>query len=254
MKAKKLKIIGIAVMTVVIVCLIAGFIYFDKHYAVINKKIYRNDIKTIRGTNLTKKDDIDYWIDFDITNIREVNKCTELEDMELEQAKENTISQLNDFPNMKYLEIFLSYIGSADIEKINSFNLEELYIHDCFDVDFTGFNSDTIPKIIILLSDIKNLKPLAECKSIKDLSIIASTIPDYIIEEPFRNYVLKDSSIFADFDYVENLYLSLDEIEDISGILEMDSLKVLKVHEGDISEDNVKLLEDKGVTVTYYEN
>ena len=52
MKAKKLKIIGIAVMTVVIVCLIAGFIYFDKHYAVINKKIYRNDIKTIRGTNL----------------------------------------------------------------------------------------------------------------------------------------------------------------------------------------------------------
>ncbi|MDE5862459.1 MAG: hypothetical protein K2H28_09745, partial [Ruminococcus sp.] len=84
MKAKKLKIIGIAVMTVVIVCLIAGFIYFDKHYAVINKKIYRNDIKTIRGTNLTKKDDIDYWIDFDITNIREVNKCTELEEMQLE--------------------------------------------------------------------------------------------------------------------------------------------------------------------------
>ena len=253
MKAKKLKIIGIAVMTVVIVCLIAGFIYFDKHYAVINKKIYRNDIKTIIGTNLTKKDDIDYWIDFDITNIREVNKCTELEDMELEQTKENTISQLNDFPNVKYLEIFLSYIGSADIEKINSFNLEELYIHSCHNVDFTGFNSDTISYINLFFSDIKNLKPLAECKSLKELSI-HSAVSDYIIEEPFRNYVLKDSSIFADFDYIEELYLSMDSIEDISGILEMDSLKVLKVHEGDISEDNVKLLEDKGVTVTYYEN
>ena len=147
MKAKKLKIIGIAVMTVVIVCLIAGFIYFDKHYAVINKKIYRNDIKTIRGTNLTKKDDIDYWIDFRSTDIREVNKCTELEEMQLEQTKENTISQLNDFPNVKYLDIFLSYIGSADIEKINSFNVEELFINSCHDVDFTGFNRDTISYI-----------------------------------------------------------------------------------------------------------
>ncbi|MDE6835078.1 MAG: hypothetical protein K2J39_12660, partial [Ruminococcus sp.] len=232
----------------------AGFIYFDTHYAVINKKVYRNDIKTIRGTNLTKKDDVDYFIECDITDIREVNKCTELEEMQLEYTKENTISKLNDFPNMKYLEIFLSYIGSADIEKINSFNnVEELYIHDCFDVDFTGFNSDTISKITLFSKDIKNLKPLAECKSLKKLSIIGSTISDYIIDASFHEYVLKDSSIFADFDYIEELYFYLDSIEDISGLLEMDSLKVLKV-EGDISDNNIKLLEDKGISVTEYEN
>ncbi|MDE5862460.1 MAG: hypothetical protein K2H28_09750 [Ruminococcus sp.] len=250
MKAKDF--ILFSAINVVIVCLIAGFIYFDTHYAVINNKVYRNDIKTIRGTNLTKKDDIDYWIDFRSTDIREVNKCTELEEMQLEQTKENTISQLNDFPNVKYLDIFLSYIGSADIEKINSFNVEELFINSCHDVDFTGFNSDTISEITLFLSDIKNLKPLAECKSLKNLSIVGSIIPDYIIDASFHEYVLKDSSIFADFDYIEELHLSLDEIEDVSGILEMDSLKTLKIDKGAISEDNIKLLEDKGVTITYY--
>ncbi|MBD5160232.1 MAG: hypothetical protein HDT23_08345 [Ruminococcus sp.] len=250
MKAKDF--ILFSAVNLVIVCLIAGFIYFDTHYAVINKKVYRNDIKTIRGTNLTKKDRTDYFIDFRSTDVREVNKCTELEEMQLEYAEENTISQLNDFPDMKYLEIFLSYIGSADIEKINSFNIEELYIHDYTDVDFTGFNSDTISAIELYFSDIKNFEKLAECKSLKDLSIVHSTISDYIIEEGFRNYVLKDSSIFADFDYIEDLWLSVDSIEDISGILEMDSLKTLTVNKESVSEADVKLLEDKGVTVTYY--
>ena len=252
MKAKKL--ILFSAIAVVIACLTAGFIYFDTHYAVINKKIYRNDIKTIEFNNLTKKEDTDYYIYFDITNIREVNKCTELEEMRLSDAKENTISQLKDFPNLRYLETLCSYISRADIEKINAFNLEKLFIDSCYNVDFEDFNNDTISYIGLFFCDIKNFEVLAECKSLKSIYIACSTISDYIIEEPFRNYVLKDSSIFADFDYIEELDLYINKIEDVSGILEMDSLKTLKVKKEAISEDNVKLLEDKGVTVTYYEN
>ncbi|MDE6672611.1 MAG: hypothetical protein K2K16_10500 [Ruminococcus sp.] len=245
MKSKKLNIIGTLAVYAVLFSLIAGFIYFDTHYTVINKKIFRNDIKTITGTNLTKKDDIDCFINFNITDIREVNKCTELEEMNLLSASDNIISKLNDFHNLKYLTIMNSDISSADCEKISQFdNLQSLEIHNA-DVDFKGFNSDTISYIELWgYIKAKNFEVLSECESLKNILVWSSEIHD--------NNIIEDISVFTDFDYIESLSLSIDRIEDISGILEMDSLKTLEVKKDAISEDNVKLLEDKGVTVTYY--
>ncbi|MDE6035268.1 MAG: hypothetical protein K2G36_05100 [Ruminococcus sp.] len=241
MKSKKLKIIGIAVMTVVIVCLIAGFIYFDTHYAIINKKVYRNDIKTIVGTNLTKKEDTDYHISLEINSVREVNKCIELEEMRLSSVPENSFSEFINFPNLKKLMILSSDISSADCEKISQFDkLEELIFYETT-VDFTGFKSDTVSSIGFVSGTFKNFEVLAECKSLKIMKI-----------GPYHTNIMEDISVFADFDYIEELWLSADTIEDISSFLEMDSLKTLYIDKGAISEADVKLLEDKGVTVTYY--
>lgn len=64
-----------------------------------------------------------------------------------------------------------------------------------------------------------------------------------------NKYIMKDSLVFASFDYVEELRIFVDKIEDISGILEMDSLKVFEIDKGTISEDDKKLLEDKGISL-----
>ncbi|MDE6672610.1 MAG: hypothetical protein K2K16_10495 [Ruminococcus sp.] len=235
MKAKKFKIIGIFI---IIVCLI----YYNTHYAKIGSRTFKTDVKEINFVDLDNN-----------RNIRQLNKCREVENLFITANKENSFSKLRNFHNLTLLMIANCNISSKDCEKISQFDkLENLYFNWC-DIDFTGFNSDTISYIQLYSSDIKNFKPLAECKSLKDICIVDSTISDCIIKENDKKYVMKDSSIFADFDYLEELWLSyVNSIEDISGILEMDSLKTLKVKKEAISEDNVKLLEDKGVTVTYY--
>lgn len=229
MKAKDLIIFS--AVNLVIVCLIDGFIYFDTHYAVINKKIYnRNDIPKSIGS-----------IYFGLTNIREINKCTEVESMFLHHAPENSISKLKDFHNLKDLMILGSDISSADCEKISQFDKLEELIFSTTTVDFKGFKSDTLSSIGFASGTFKNFEVLAECKSLKIMKI-----------GPYHTNIMEDISVFADFDYIEELDLSVYKIEDVSVFLEMDSLKNLHIDKGTISDDNVKLLEDKGVTVTYY--
>ncbi|MDE5862461.1 MAG: hypothetical protein K2H28_09755 [Ruminococcus sp.] len=231
MKAKKLKIIGIAVMTVIIVCLVARAIYFDTHYAVINNKTYKNDVTFI-----------DPYLS--MTNIREINKCTEVEEMHLSGVTENSFSGFINFPKLKQLMILSSDISGTDCEKISQFDkLEELIFCET-DVDFTGFKSDTVSSIDFISGTFKNFEVLAECKTLKSISVMNTGI--------WHTNIMEDMSVFADFDYIEELWLSVYKIEDVSVFLEMDSLKTLEVKKEAISEDNVKLLEDKGVTVTYY--
>lgn len=226
MKSKKFIIIS--VIAVVIFSLIFGAVYFDTHFAVIDKKIYKNDIKKIDSS-------------LDITNVREINKCTEVEQIWLTRASENTISKFRNFHNLYDLMIMSSDISSADCKKISKFdNLKELDFYRT-NVDFKGFNSDTVSSIRFIESTVKTFEKLAECKSLKSITIIVSAISD--------NNITKDSSIFASFDYVEELRIFEDKIEDIAGILEMDSLKVLEIDKGTISEEDRKLLEDKGISI-----
>ncbi|MDE6539018.1 MAG: hypothetical protein K2K66_02400 [Ruminococcus sp.] len=223
MKSKKFIIIFVCIFS-----LIFGGICFDTHYAVIDKKIYKNDIKKIDPS-------------LDITSVREINKCTEVEQIWLTRASENTISKFRNFHNLNDLMIMSSDISSADCEKISKFdNLKELTFFRT-NIDFKGFNSDTVSSIVFIWSTIKNFEELAECKSLKSITISASAISD--------NDITKDSSIFASFDYVEELHLNTGKIEDVSGFLEMDSLKVVETDKGTLSEDDKRLLEDKGISV-----
>ena len=222
MKSKK--IIGI----IAVVCiLIFGAICFDMNFAIIDKKIYKNDIKKIDP-------------DLDITSVREINNCTEFEKIWLTRASENTISGFRNFHNLYDLMVMSSDISSADCEKISQFdNLKEFTVFRT-DIDCKDFNNDSVSSIDFIMSTVKNFEELAECKSLKSITIIDSEILD--------NDITEDSSIFADFDYIEELRIFMN-IEDVSGFLEMDSLKVLKTDKGNISDENIKLLEDNGISV-----
>lgn len=238
MKSKKF--ISISVIAIVVISLVIGAIYFATHYAIIDRKIYKTDIKDIHvHLNVNDADD----------NIREINKCSEIEKLFITRAYENSVSKLKNFHNLNDLTISFSEISSLDSEKISYFdNLRNLCIY-ITTIDFKGFNNDTVSSIISISSKIANLEALSECQSLKSLTISHSTVSDNYIVMEDNKYIMKDSSVFASFDYVEELRIFVDKIEDISGILEMDSLKVFEIDKGTISEDDKKLLEDKGISV-----
>lgn len=239
MKSKKF--ISISVIAVIIFSLIFGVI-FNTNYVIIDGTIYKNDIKDISIYSLNDAD------------IKSINKCTEIERMFLGSACDNLVSKFINFHNLSNLIIIGSEISSSDSEKISTFyNLRELHIEQNTIIDFRGFNNNTVSLISLFLCEVKNFKALSECSSLKKLFIYNSIISDNCIIVEDNKCVIKDSSVFTYFDYVEELSIFVDKIEDISGILEMDSLKEFTVKKGAISEDDKKLLEDKGISVIYYD-
>lgn len=231
------------IIPAVLVCiLLAGGIYFDTHCVTIDSRTYKKDVKEIEFVDLDEND-----------CIRQINKCTALEYLFITDTSENRISRLKNLNNLNTLMIVGSEISSADCEKISQFdNLENLYIYLRSTVDFKGFDNDNVSRILLFYdSSAVNIESLSECQSLKILDISYSTVDNCIVIED-GGCTMKDSSVFSSFDSVEKLTIWVNKIEDISGILEMDSLNEFSVVKDSVSEDDIKLLEDKGVSVTYY--
>lgn len=238
MKYKKSIIISVVV--IVVFSLIIGAIYFDTHYAVIDSKIYKNNVKYLRVFSL------------DDSRVREINKCSEIEEMFLSRASEDAISKFINFTNLNILTVSRSNLNNNDCKKISSFNnLKMLSASYDVNINFEGFNNKTVSSIEINLSNIKNLKSLSECQSLEWLGIVKSTVSDNCIVIENGKYVMKDSLAFSSLNNLTFLAITVDNIRDISGILEMDSLETFCVKRDSISEEDVKSLENKGITVTY---
>ena len=228
---------------IVVFSIIIMITYFYTHYAIIGNKIYKTDVKLL---------DV-YSVNY--AKIIEINKCNNLESMILSNIDESLLSKLKSSDNLRMLTLNQSIIDNADSKKIRLFNnISVLCL--CFDskINFRSFNSESISSITITLSNSENLDALSKCESLRKLNINQSTVSNnYIVVENMK-YIMKDSSVFSLLDSVIDLTIIVDEIQDISGILEMDSLETFCVNRDSISEEYVKLLEDKGITVTYTEN
>lgn len=226
------------IISAVLVCiLLAGGIYFDTHYVKIDSRTYKKDVDQIHFVSLDKHD-----------HIRQINKCTALEDLFITDTSENRISRLKNLDNLTYLTIGRgSKISNTDCEKISNFNnLRILNICTYSFIDFKKLNN--IENLTLQNSSAVNIESLSECPSLKSITIADSTVDNFFIAEDGKP-IMKDSSVFSSFDYLEELSLDINEIEDISGILEMDSLKTLKINKGTLSGGDKKLLEEKGVSV-----
>lgn len=234
MKYKKSIIISVVV--IIVFSLIIGAIYFDTHYAVIGKKIYKNNTKSLSTFAFT-------------VTPKELSKCTNLEELKLTGATENYISKLTDFNNLRQLMLIYSDVSDMDCKKISMFN--NLGCLQFLESNVTLQEFNNISTLRLFFSDVKNLELLSECESLKYLSIESSRIANDCIIETNGKYILIDSSIFELFNNLISLSIVIDEIQDISGILEMDSLETFWVNRDSISEEDVKSLEKKGITVTY---
>lgn len=236
----KTKNIVISLISISVLSLIIGVIWFNTYYAVIDGKIYKNNIKYLRIFSL------------DDSEIKEINKCSKIEEMFLSRASENSVSKFINFANLNILTISRSDISSVDCKKISSFNgLKKLSASYDAKINFEGFNNKSVSSIELILSDAKNLKSLSECVSLKSLILLFSTVSNNHIVIEDGKYIMKDSSVFASLDNITFLDVTVDKIEDISGIIEMDSLNKFCVMKDSLSETDKKLLEDKGISVVY---
>lgn len=214
-------------------------IYINSTCVKLNDVIHKRDIRSV---TLYSADDDD---------INNINKCNKLEQLSLSRINENQLAGIKKSNSIKELFVYYSTLHSIGIRNINSFNnLQTLTIIGS-DIDFKYFNNKIVSAVNLYDCVIKSLNSLEKCNSLTNVGIMAPIVADEYIVNENSEYVLKDSSIFTSWNTVQVLGLSIDKIEDISGILEMDSLNEFKVNKNSISEEDVKSLENKGVTVTY---
>lgn len=164
----KKKSFAAIIASLIILCIASGAIYLRKTYVKIDGHIYKTDVKEI-SPNLR------------YTNIKEINRCTEVEDLILTSAHENDISSLADFKKLSRMTLILSSVNSFDSIKMSTFsNLQGLYTYRT-DIDLEGFNNSNLSYVNTLFSDLKNFDSLAGCLSLSSISLSDTVVDDNII-------------------------------------------------------------------------
>ncbi len=232
---KTRKTLSSIIAALILLCIASGAVYLRKTYVKIEGRICRSDIQKISP-------------DLRFTKIKEINRCTDVEEILLSSAYENAISSFADFKKLSVLSLSFSRVNSSDSKKISTFsNLQELYIYRT-DIDLKGIGNSDLSYVWMLDSDVKNFNSLAECLSLRKISLTDTIIDDYMINSN-GNFTMKDSGFLSSFNNVTELAIYVDSIEDVSGICEMDSLKELIVSDGTISDEAIDQLEEKGIKV-----
>ena len=95
------------------------------------------------------------------------------------------------------------------------------------------------------------ISALKECAELDKITLEKTLVYDSIFRVD-NKYVIKDSSVFADFDTVVNLDLDNIVVEDISGFLEMDALRSIGgLRKNSLSDEQAAELEAHGIKVYY---
>lgn len=231
MKTKKT--LSAIIAALILLCSVSGAVYLRKTYVKIEGRICRSDIQKISP-------------DLRFTKIKEINRCADVEEILLSSAYENAISSFADFKKLSVLSLSFSSVNSSDSKKISTFsNLQELYIYRT-DIDLKGIGNSDLSYVWMMDSDVKNFNSLAECLSLRSIVITNSLVDDSIIKSESK-YVMKDSRFLDSFDNITELSIYVDNIEDASGICEMDSLQKLTVYSDSFPDEAKKILEDKEI-------
>lgn len=240
-------VLGITIGLVVTV--IAALSLFRAVFVYIDGKFYERRA-TWFGLNI---------IDMSNTSIWQINRCKNLEMLYTSHMDSLKLKQLYIFENLTNLTISEpdSALGTEEIEKLNLFpSLSSLSIQNA-EVDLTALYSGTLEKLEVSDSNVtvNDLKLFANCPALKKLDLYRITMDDrFIFTEDDSlpgggKYTLTDSACLSDLDSVKRLALYQTYIDDISGILDMDSLEELWVAGGFLTDEQTKLLEDKGVYI-----
>ena len=220
--------------------------------------IFRVNFVYIDGEIHNRNETDLYFIYMPVTRISELNRCKNVEYLHVININNKQIEKMRVFEELKYLRLRnqLLDINAPEIEKINQF--PKLIWLDllCYNADLSSLKNDSITHIELeggkFTFDDKGF--LSGCPDLESLRIQNSTINDFITsiwdnEYNKASYTLEDSSFLSDLDKVKTLVLDTMIVEDISGILEMDSLEELSLIQCTIPEEFKKALEDKGINV-----
>ena len=92
------------IAALILLCIASGAVYLRKNYVKIEGRICKSDIKKISP-------------DLRFTKIKEINRCTDVEEMLLSLAYENAISSFADFKKLSVLSLSFSRLNSSDSKK-----------------------------------------------------------------------------------------------------------------------------------------
>ncbi|MBD5130838.1 MAG: hypothetical protein HDT43_13090 [Ruminococcaceae bacterium] len=238
MNTKKRIYVIIAVVVVLVVMLVVNLNYvfiggeaIRKDSAVVeidfkNKRIGR-DLK--RLDRFSEMDDL--WLKFitDDDNTEYIPQVKSLGRLTIPFSELKSTDFLNNFENVRYL----NFTGT--------------------NVDFENLSVEaSIEKMDLWTCNTRNFDKVGKCPAIKEMSIFQSNLSGEGNDQV--SYQL-DSQILAGFDYVTALEITNMSIPDISGFLDMKSLKELTVKrytldEPPITEEQADELRKAGINVT----
>lgn len=228
---------------ILLVLLIACVSLIRMRYVFMNHTVYRRNIESIN-------------INAEKVNVNELNRCSKLKTLVITEINNDTLENIKAFETLETLIMIYSKTDFSDTEmkKINSFPNLEFLGFDFSDVDLNDLNSNSVKKMSISRSNVSSLDKVTNCEILTELILDSVVIKDAMTSTDDtdlykRTCFLNNSSDFACLDNIETLTIYRTNINDISGFIEMDSLKTFTISEGAISENDRKLLEDKGITV-----
>ncbi len=234
----------ILILVTAAVIIVAGILIFRDNYVYLHK-----------GFEKRKEDKI--HVHLDSAHINELNRCTDVKHLCSYLPSNEKLSQLITFEELEILEMHkpkyeISHDGMNFINKQPELN--KLCFFEA-ETNLNGINNNSIKEMLISLCSVKNFKSIENCGSLISLTIYKTKIDGCISfdeadnKEEENRYSLVDSSVFSSFDTIEELEFKEILLEDISGLLDMDSLKTFIIKECYISDENLKKLEDKGIKV-----
>lgn len=222
---------------IVIIAAVVGFnIYRRMDKVKLDGRYYPKDSKGL-NINANSKD----------FSTEKLNKFTELERLSISKVSDGILEDFGDFKELSSITFFYAKLNSS-AKKLNSYEkLEEVSFFNS-NVDLQGVYISELKNIVFDKCDVKNFSALKECAKLDHIQLSGTTVDSYIVHEN-HEYVLKDSSVFADLDTVTNINLEHIVLEDISGILEMDALKTVVVGIGEVPDETVDKLTSHGIEV-----
>ena len=239
---KHLKVILCFVITAIII--IGAILFFRDKYVYLE--------------NIVDREIEEITVDLEDINVNELNRCSEIRDMIVSRSADDSFAHLKVFKHLERMLVFYSLdeYSSDFIDKINKQpNLKTLdFVFS--KVDLNGINNSSVETMILSSTFVKNLQSVADCGTLKYLSLDSVKVDGCIIAEKNTsddkesyNYYLRDSSVFSTLDNIEELSFYNIYIEDISGFADMDSLKSITISESFISDETIKALEENGIDV-----
>ena len=153
------------------------------------------------------------------------------------ESKFSDISLISDFKNLKILyirtELNLSYEG---IEKLNSVEEFLLYAPNRDIQQISKMHN--LKELYVYGGEINNFEHIKTLKNLRRLSIAHTNVSDI--------------SVLKELKKIEYLEIDDTEIEDYSVLFELPNLKELRISEGELTNEELNRLKDKGVSVEIY--
>lgn len=211
-----------------------------------------SDQVSIGGESYSKKST---WLNIDANeedfSVKKLNKFKKLEYLTIDHINDEMLGEFGDFDKLKELYIYYSKLSDS-VSKLEEYPKLGVIVFHRSTVDLKKFSS-TAEYLYFDECKLTNVSALKECSSLISMEFESTAVDEYIVPindgDNETKYVMKDSSFFEGFNSVSILDLENIEIQDISGLLKMEKLKVVKVSEDKISAEFITQLKENGIEI-----